>query len=165
MNWVDFYKKRINSSYQEYFEKRYRPFLESIPHAEFIIEAGCGIGSTTKALRKGKAFDLYQTGSAIDNGVDVYTGNILAIEDYPKSNRSQTIIHSHGVLEHFDDLELRRIIEIQKTVASLSVHYIPSGKYTCGTFGDERLMPKTYWEQFGRVETFNDGFDYILFVM
>jgi hypothetical protein len=164
MSWVNFYKTRVNSSYQDYAEKRYEAFIKSIPDAEFLIEAGCGIGTITKALKKGIGIDLFQHELATVNKITAYFGDILNIQDYPQVNKNQCVIHSHGVLEHFDHEDLVKIIELQKSISSLGVHYIPSDKYKNGSFGDERLLPVNYWQQFGRVETFNNGFDLILFV-
>lgn len=55
--WHTFYEKRVNSSYQEYFEKRYNPVLDLISillpeHNNNIIEIGCGIGSISKTFLK-----------------------------------------------------------------------------------------------------------------
>ena len=53
MNWIDFYKQRVNSSYQDYFNNRYEPFLDvvkKLSNHNGIFELGCGIGSVSKAI-------------------------------------------------------------------------------------------------------------------
>ena len=50
--WSDFYRKRINSSYQEYFENKYRPMLNIPCSYETVCEEGIGIGSVSKAIKK-----------------------------------------------------------------------------------------------------------------
>ena len=49
MSWYNHYKQRVNSSYQEYFEKKYNPVLDLISillpeHNNNIVEIGCGRG-------------------------------------------------------------------------------------------------------------------------
>ena len=57
--WYTFYEKRVNSTYQEYFEKRYNPVLDLISillpeHNNNIVEIGCGIGSISKTFLNNK---------------------------------------------------------------------------------------------------------------
>lgn len=52
-NWVDFYKDRVNSTYEDYFVDRYKPFLDKVKNfanSKGIFELGCGIGSVSKVL-------------------------------------------------------------------------------------------------------------------
>lgn len=62
MDWYKFYAARINSTYQQYFEQRYEPFLDAIKQLKYsqgILELGCGIGSVSKAVGgKYEGFDI-----------------------------------------------------------------------------------------------------------
>ena len=87
--------------------------------------------------------------------------NPMPLELYTEYN----IIHSHGVLEHFEDHEIHEILHYQKAISPLLIHYVPSDKYTYKSFGDERLLSKEYWkENFNPTEIieFNSGYDLIL---
>jgi len=158
-DWHLYYSNRVNSTYQDYFCKKYKPFLDTIRKISTgnLLEAGCGIGSTTKALG-GVGFDLYIHQLACKNGILAYKGDLLVHSSY----RKVSVIHSHGVLEHFSDSDIFKIISIQKKFADYLVHYIPGQKYIKPSFGDERLMSVYFWRQFGEVSTFNNGYDYIL---
>lgn len=144
--WSKFYRNRVNSNYQTYFEKRYEPFLRFIQEQNnnTIIEMGCGIGSISKFLLKKefncKGFDLSSNMVKLANqnvGIDIFTlGNIFA-EHIPIN----VIGVSHGVLEHFSDEDILKICKGKKN----SIHYVPLDKYITPSFGDERLLPYEHW--------------------
>lgn len=145
--WKEFYENRINSSYQNYFEKRYEEFIRQIyalSQSNTIMELGCGIGSVSKAVQKhGKTsfgFDISESMVELanknlhDNRFNV--GNIFET-DFPK----RYLKVSHGVLEHFSDTQIVSITERCQN----SIHYVPLDKYVTPSFGDERLLPYEYW--------------------
>jgi hypothetical protein len=73
------------------------------------------------------------------------------------------VVHSHGMLEHFDDHTIRDVIRAHSH-ARVQVHYVP-GLYDEPTFGDERLMPAESWMDIcapNQIIKFNDGLDYAL---
>lgn len=143
--WFNFYQKRVNSTYQDYFEVRYLPLIDTIINLKpkTIIELGCGIGSLSKALVKKldidiSGFDLCEKMVQLANtnlGVDFfYKEDIL-------NSKSNELCVSHGVLEHFSD---EAILTICKNHPN-SIHYVPLDKYKIPSFGDERLLPAQYW--------------------
>lgn len=164
-DWTEFYIDRVNSTYQIYFEERYKEFLEAIVKEQpsRIRELGCGIGSVSKYfLRYG--IDCI----GFDSSEEMV---MLAIENCPKGRFFVRDIHSkksstkqftitHGVLEHFTDIEIEDILKR----FSNSIHYIPLDKYgEVGSFGDERLLSKEYWVRRFKIKecfTFNDGYDF-----
>ena len=144
MDWYDFYQERINSSYQEYFERRYAPFIDAINQLKNdsgIFELGCGIGSVSKAI--GGKFE----------GIDLNLGMVMLANENTQTQKFRqgdiletqvehsTLKVSHGVLEHFDDELICTICEMNPN----SVHYVPLDKYKTPSFGDERLLPYQYW--------------------
>lgn len=162
-SWSHFYKDRVKSTYQNYFEKRYAPFLEFIrqQNNKYIIEMGCGIGSVSKALMKEGyicgGFDLSPEMVALANencGKELfYVGDIFK-EKVPVDLQTVTL----GVLEHFDDFEIHRLCKENKH----SIHYVPLNKYHKPSFGDERLLPYQHWLEVANPREwalFNDGFD------
>lgn len=176
--WSDFYKKRMTQGYVEHVKKQYKPFLDEIINIAkdldtpqpVLLEAGCGIGTVTKALvqnglsAKMCAFDLcrdqvYSTDLNLYGlDVNVFVGSILNQESYHQVD----IIHSHGVLEHFSDEDIQRVLDIQKTKCKYLVHYVPLAGWVTGSFGDERLLSLEYWiMKFApnSYKLFNDGKD------
>jgi hypothetical protein len=76
------------------------------------------------------------------------------------------VVHSHGMLEHFSDTVIRRVIDSYRGIAHSQIHYVP-GLYPTPTFGDERLMPVERWWDIvkpSQIITFNDGLDYALVI-
>lgn len=163
-NWSQFYKDRVNSSYQDYFEKRYHLFLEFIKQQGIseIKEMGCGIGSVSKALTKQgyncSGFDLCEKmvwlSKENEPSGNFYQGNIFDV-----IIPVDVVGVSHGVLEHFSDEQIKRICEQNKG----SVHYVPLDKYKTPSFGDERLLSYDYWIKLVNPTDFilfNDGHDF-----
>jgi len=160
-NWHDFYAARVNSTYQDYFEEKYAPFLELITSRApaVVFEAGCGIGSVSKCLLKHEipcyGIDLCDDTASLANtnvGKDIFTQGDL----FKHSTYDLTV--THGVLEHFTDAEILRIASLYPN----SIHYVPLDKYVTPSFGDERLLPAEYWRQLLKpsvFEVFNDGYD------
>jgi len=168
-DWKSFYEKRINSSYQDYFEKRYQLFLEYIikhqsnpfMSEKTLFELGCGIGSVSKYLLKHN-FNCYGIDLS-QNMVDLANRNVnaeLFIQgDIFNTNYPCDVTGvSHGVLEHFSDKQIKLITSKFRG----SIHYVPLDKYLVPSFGDERLLPLNHWLDLIEPRdyfTFNDDYD------
>ena len=144
MDWYKFYQDRINSTYQQYFEQRYEPFLDAIKqlkNSQGILELGCGIGSVSKAIGgKFEGFDLDPTMADLSNQ-NTQTQNFRQGDIFQESWEHSTLKVTHGVLEHFSDSQIQNICER----CGNSIHYVPLDKYKTPSFGDERLLPYEYW--------------------
>lgn len=144
-DWYTFYENRINSTYQDYFELRYEPFLDLIrqlKNTNGIFELGCGIGSISKAIQgcfQGIDSDpmMVKLANENTNSNNFYQADIFEMEIPP----STVLKVSHGVLEHFNDDQITDIVER----CGNSIHYVPLDKYKTPSFGDERLLPYQYW--------------------
>lgn len=180
--WNNFYKGRVNREYFHHVCTKYGTFIDIIrdeikTDSEVVVETGCGICSVTRALRENHNYfakfiaidkskemlelSLENLASANIQDVDLRQGDILNSRDIPKG----TIAHSHGVLEHFTNFQIQRIIEIQKSKFKTMIHYVPSIKYGVPSFGDERLMSAKKWKEIAhpdQVIEFNDGYDLAL---
>lgn len=174
--WADFYKNRLNERYTNHVNKKYAPFIEVLKaqNAKTIAEFGCGIGTITKILIDQKVGDIHHL---LDNcrsmlamahqnltglEFEMYLHNILKPFDFVEK---LDMIHSHGVLEHFSDQDIRQIISNQKDLAKVLVHYVPSHKYDKPSFGDERLLTVDEWKKICQpteIIEFNNGYDLIL---
>ena len=180
-SWYDFYKNKVNKQYYYHITRKYKPFIDEIKKElredqyTHLIEMGCGIGSITKYFLKKLPYNKY---TVIDNDVQMLGLTAKNFQDVISENviiqlfditfpyfQTGDIIHSHGVLEHFDDCFIEKIIYSQLKVAPIVIHYVPSNKYDYKSFGDERLLSKEYWmKHFNPTEIieFNNGYDLIL---
>ncbi len=193
-SWYDIYKERQNSSYRKHLDEKYSTFINTIiseyqtAHGEVFVrlaEFGCGAANISRivsdrieAMRGGSAHLLFDNcpkmlGLAAENmagkNAAAYQWSILdsSLPDwmfgahgiYPR------LIHSHGVLEHFNDSDINKALDIQRQITPHLVHYVPSSKYEIPSRGDERLMTPQQWRAICSpteiLET-NNGFDLIL---
>tara|TARA_R110000772_G_scaffold50518_2_gene116105 strand:+ start:4773 stop:5285 length:513 start_codon:yes stop_codon:yes gene_type:complete len=150
MKWSNHYEGRINTTYQDYFEKRYKPFLNAIirrADTNIVIDAGCGIGSVSKFLNKKgvitMGYDICP--DMVDLAHENVTNGLFLKGDITRSASTRLTV-THGVLEHFEDKVIKDILKSHPN----SVHYVPLKGYKDQSFGDERLLPVEYW-----LDTFN----------
>lgn len=166
--WSQFYESRVNSNYQEYFENKYSLLLAILSRYESVVEEGIGIGSISKHLRKkgihtsgiDLCSDMLELCTRNNPGIQVQQADIFTYKAYG------SIVVTHGVLEHFEDEDIRIILNKYKTNNQKSVHYVPLIGHGKPSFGDERLLEAKYWINTFQPDgscTFNDGKDLILF--
>jgi trans-aconitate methyltransferase len=170
--WSDFYAKRVGDSYTKYARQRYAPHIEAIqslikPNMT-VTEVGCGIGTITKCLfSKGNIRYV-----ATDLDPDMLSlakrnlGTGVSVRRWSAFVPLEAdIIHGHGLLEHFYDNEIERIIAAHARKARCAVHYVPGAAYKSPSFGDERLLTAADWKRIAhpdKIIEFNDGYDYCL---
>lgn len=181
--WALFYQEKLNSiSYPQNFLNKYSDFimvlLNSIDnnHYNEIVELGCGICNITRSLIDMRPQKHY---TAIDNDIDMLKlsiKNIQSSRSFPEylnivygdilfNEVTGDLAHSHGVLEHFNDVDIRQIIKNQLFNFKELIHYVPSAKYETPSFGDERLLTPKQWKDIcnpDEILEFNDGYDLIL---
>jgi len=177
-SWYEFYKNKCNEQYYQYIcSKYYRFIYEIFEHLKdnmSIGEFGCGIGNITKMLIKYNPYsfhNLIDSSSSILDLANNHLRNTNGRYDLTQWDILEPykikfdLIHSHGVLEHFSNQDITKIINNQLAISPLLIHYVPSDKYDYKSFGDERLLPKEYWRrEFKPTEIieFNNGYDLIL---
>jgi len=173
--WFEFYKNRINNfSYEEYFKKRYSPYLaylnDNIRPNMKLGEFGCGTSLVTKLI-----WNKHCKFTVTDNNLqmlELTSTNLKNFKvkkcliDIQKPIKDKfDLIYSHGVLEHFDPNNIDIIISNQLKICSHLVHYVPTIKYEKPSFGDERLWSHKYWlNRFKPTQSihFNNDYDLIL---
>ncbi len=121
-----------------------------------FVELGCGAGNITKILREyvpNAKFTLFDScpkmlSLAVENNPTdnskFYCADIT--KRYCISTSSKSVVHSHGVLEHFNNSEIYRIIDLASKTSDFQIHYVPSDSYEKPSRGDERLMSVHQWE-------------------
>ncbi|WP_368508108.1 class I SAM-dependent methyltransferase [Bradyrhizobium lupini] len=176
--WATFYEGRANASYLEYAKQRYRVFIDAIcsriTAGDTVLELGAGTGTITAALEPIIELatlvatdidpDQLATMSKRFEDTDILVQRLDATSGHAVT--SADVVHSHGMLEHFDDETIRKVIDSYRGIAHSQVHYVP-GLYPKPTFGDERLMPVERWWDIvkpSQIITFNDGLDYALVI-
>lgn len=172
MSWHKFYKDRVNSGYQDYFEERYAVMIEAIVSFNPIMvrEEGIGIGSVTKALWNR---NILSTG--FDNCIEMVklanlnNGGTVAYQDCIlnpwKPDHTSDLVVTHGVLEHFQDHDIISIAARHRMQGIPAIHYVPTNKYKEPSFGDERLLSPIQWVELVQAKAyhlFNDGYDLLL---
>ncbi len=171
ITWFNFYQQRIGTSYHNYFKERYAPFIEKIINLKpkNIIEEGVGIASVSRCLRDEgiqlNGFDInpFMIKLAKDNcGQGYWYEDDILNPAYNLEYINRALAITHGVLEHFTNEEIRRIFRRYRKNKTPSIHYVPLDKYITPSFGDERLLPYTYWLDLiepDEYKVFNDGHD------
>lgn len=175
--WKTFYAGREGHEYREYVKKRYAPFIDAISSRirlrDLVLELGTGTG-TISSLLAGETWDNVRCCATdvdpemVKVAKDRFKGLGLDVcvyeEDAIVGARTKAdVVHSHGMLEHFSDDDIRKIIDNYRH-ARVQVHYVP-GLYDEPTFGDERLLPVQAWWDIAepdQIITFNEGLDYAL---
>lgn len=177
--WYEIYRDRMNESYRDHFATKYAPFLQDLygSGAQVFTEIGCGAGNVTRLLRemldtRASTHNLIDScprmlGLALENNSSLNCtfrcADVLSIV-LPKSD----LVHSHGLLEHFSDNNIRRIVAHGFEAAPSQVHYVPSVEYKTPSRGDERLLSPKQWRQilYGLgavdVQQFNNGLDLVI---
>lgn len=169
VNWHNFYKDRVNSPYQEYFNIRYKVMIgliKELSNIKSIKEEGIGIGSLAKALKDRWETFVY-AGTDISNKMlelaneNLSNNNIYLYHEDILSPRTTIdkydLILTHGVLEHFDSDDILSIWDRQRLHAKNVIAYVPLDKYQNPSFGDERLLPYEHWV------ALTEPTDYVLF--
>ena len=180
--WYKFYRNRQNMIYKKHIETRYEDFINAIINAMpdkgrkpiHIHEAGCGAANVSLALfKKLKAQGINFHISMSDKCPDMLElahenlpDGYKALIDITKDNLpSADVSFSHGVLEHFDNEQITKIVSNQLKSSKVVLHYVPSAKYKKPSFGDERLLSVQEWQEICNptsIVEFNDGYDLIL---
>ena len=181
--WINHYKDRVNNfQYEEYFKDKYSTLLHCIVdivtnyNISTIKEEGGGIGTVSKLL-------LNQFPASLVDKKILYTDhskdmmslahknlsslkfskipdramkleNITSKDKYFPNN---CIVVTHGVLEHFSDRSIEKILGTynNKNVKA-HIHYVPTDIYKEKSIGTERLLSLNDW-----VKLFNPDY-YIL---
>lgn len=181
--WYEFYRPRMNQEYTDYFRDKYFEFVCEIRDAVFhglehqvSAEFGCGTGLVTKVLndwgiRPYKYFLIDSCPKMLDLAREQTEKLSVDIKFLQHDIRRPLLLpkldvaYGHGVLEHFSDEEIRRIVGNQRVLAKKVIHYVPSNKYETPSFGDERLMTPKEWLKICQphdIVEFNEGKDLIL---
>ena len=77
-----------------------------------------------------------------NNPVKVFQGDIRKI---PFDNKFFSVTHSSGVLEHYSDEEIIKIINEQIRVSDICIFSVPSSYFEKKMLGNERFLKRKEW--------------------
>src|SRR5688572_6010205 len=158
MDWNSYYQENLNLPGILGNLHAHRDFLNHLisskPHR--ILEIGSGSGAMSiflswlgfevvsidldpKVIDKAKEENTRWNGRATFEVADTFA--------LPYLDQSFDIIFHQGLLEHFSDSEIRKMLTEQLRVAEKVVFSVPNHNYPRKDFGNERLMTKREWEQ------------------
>ena len=156
-DWSDYYNQNITPDM--YIRNLYgqREFLTAIADAKAkkILEIGAGTGTMSIFLSQ-LGFQV----TTLDNDHKILEVAKLAKEKFsgqneivygdafklPFADNSFDLIFHQGLLEHFSNEDIHRLLEEHLRVASTVIFSVPNNYYSKKEFGDERLMSKPTWE-------------------
>lgn len=163
--WVELYKKEIKKigHYDEYLKvkiKEKTPLIKRIiKHAKprkRILEAACGTAVLSTYLTNlgfnVTAVDIDKEILKLANKISknylhkpsFKKGNLFSL-NYPDNYFD--VVFSHGVLEHFSDKDIIKILNIELRISKTVIVSIPSNyfKKSERMFGDERFLSRNKW--------------------
>jgi hypothetical protein len=130
--WKAFYEGREGHSYLQYVKQRYAPFIRAIQDrfeaGDLVLELGAGTGTITKALCEGTTAVRYVASDIDPEMVQIARqrlsdDNVAVFVDSAHSSSTKAdVVHSHGMLEHFNDDAIRECIrQLQPRARSSSL--------------------------------------------
>lgn len=191
-SWYDFYKNRMNERYLKHLTRKYGFLVNSVAETgyENYVEIGCGAGNITRLVRELQGSEAnyilvdkcpkmlslslennqhYNCSFKILDVRSKHTNGFLYTDGF---NDNETLVHSHGLLEHFSNDDILDIVSTADSISKEQFHYVPSDKYDEPSFGDERLMSPKQWEAILSlqgalkcdIKEFNEGKDLLIHV-
>ena len=168
--WHDFYAGSYDLSAYLANLARHSRFIESILAGQprRLLEVGTGSGTMSVFL---SSFGYDVTSIDNDEGVlsvacktsEAFRGSaryeLADAFNLPYENGEFDVAFSQGLMEHFSDEEIVRMLKEQLRVARAAVFSVPNNFYGQKDIGNERLLTKERWEQivsrFNMVESEN----------
>lgn len=176
-SWYEIYRDRMNAVYRAHIRSKYGRHIEAINETspQSTIEIGCGAGNITRASREaiGGTDNCIlidscpqMLGLAAENN-PLPTCQFICADVRNVAMPLASVVHSHGLLEHFRDEDIQHIVKKCSRSAPLQYHYVPSSLYDYPSRGDERLLSPQVWKRILKnfpveVIVFNGGLDLIL---
>lgn len=135
----------------------HKSFLDQLclkPHSR-VLEVGCGSGTMSVFMSH-----LGSDVTAVDRDASILeraekaskelNGSVKFMEadafELPFSDKEFDMAFSQGVLEHFSDEDILKLVREQLRVAKCVFFSVPNNFYRHRDFGNERLMAKREWE-------------------
>ena len=166
--WNDLYNKYIMEEFdnwEQYFKIKMRlkkKFLNLVikysNNGKPLLECGCGTGKFAAYVASlgmcsyamDKETEMVNQTKKISklispkNKVNVIKGDIINI---PFEDKFFSVTHSSGVLEHYEDIEIIKLINEQIRVSDFCIFSVPSSYFEKKMLGNERFMSRKKWRK------------------
>lgn len=157
--WNEYYTDWHKKDYDRHI-KAWKAFCHRVarftPKGGKILEVGSGTGMMSIYF----SFMGFRVIGIDSNAVEVKRATNLARELNSKVKFKQMDLFSldhgkgkmdtafsQGLLEHYSDQDIKRIINKQFEVAKVVAFSVPLDKFGHASRGDERLLPESYWRK------------------
>ena len=183
--WDEYYKSRVrNNEYRAAFRLKYGLFLKEIIFnikrlaqelgtPVILKEEGCGIGTVSLSISSMEEKLLGSMGlTSVSETKEV--SKVIFSDISPvmlglchENTCPPSIVVTHGVLEHFADDDIMKIISTYDNDNVLfQAHCVPTNRYKSPSFGDERLLAPEVWDALIKPDYYildNNGCDLYMF--
>jgi glycosyltransferase involved in cell wall biosynthesis/Tfp pilus assembly protein PilF len=159
-SWAQYYERRTNFDEHvaaPHIRRLLGCIVKSWQGGE-VLEVGCGTGFLSIWLSRigipvtaiDRDPDLIAGGKAANGAlgasVNFMEGDAFTLCDQFEDRQFEIIFHQ-GVLEHFTDDDIRKLMQQQLQIADKVLFSVPSAFYPQQDFGDERLMTLEEWRE------------------
>lgn len=160
--WSEYYNKEIenlggNSLFIKHKKKEKKELIKRIKKYtnNTCLEAGCGTGaiSTSMALEGYKVTSIDSDKEMIKIAEKISSGfkkkPNFVIENINNLNYNVDVVFNHGVMEHFNNKEIIKLINVFLLSAKTFVFSVPSSILSEDDkiYGDERFLNKKQWKK------------------
>lgn len=157
-SWAEFYSDDYSLGYLIKNAACHEPMILSIYQAKpvRILEIGSGTGSLSaflsylgfKVVSVDNDKGVLKKATALTKKLNGRVKYLYADAfKLPFKDKSFDLVFHQGFFEHFSDEELDRLLAEQLRVGKVVVFSVPNDNYHKKDFGDERLLPKKYWDK------------------
>ncbi len=163
--WSGLYKNYINeefTNFEEYYKtkmklkKKFLNLVIKYSKDKPILECGCGTGKATvylasrgiesygMDLENGMVDQTKKLSKKVfpDNPVKTVLGDIMNI---PYKDKFFSVTHSSGVMEHYSDEDIVKLINEQLRVSDICIFSVPTKYFEKKMLGNERFMSRKEW--------------------
>jgi chaperonin cofactor prefoldin len=166
-DWAKFYSKEItnedmakNIEHHQYFIDLIFDWANKISNSRTPKLVEIGVGTATMSIYLSKRyFEVFgldldplivakaiETNNRLGGHAKFIAMDALALSKFFKENTFD-IAFSQGTLEHFDNENLKQILEAQLAIAKCVILSVPSVNWRQEDFGDERRMTVEEWKK------------------
>lgn len=164
--WNFLYKKYIDSNFKDWNQYYYvkmklkKRFLTQVikysNSGKPILECGCGTAKTTMFLStveiSAYAMDIEEemVNAAKERFKNLHSDYTIIqgdIHKIPYSDKFFSVTHSSGVLEHFSDSEIIKLINEQLRVSDYCIFSVPTSYFEKKMLGNERFLKRKEWRK------------------
>lgn len=152
-NWDDYFHTKMRLK-----KKFIKLVVKYSKNGKPIIECGCGTGKTSVYLatlgidtyavdiEKSMVEQTSKLSHKINKG-NFVKASLNDINNLPFKKKFFSVAHSSGVMEHFSNKQIVKIINEQLRIADFCIFSVPSKYFDKKMLGNERFLRKKEWKK------------------